>query len=199
MSLETILQAIRTAGEAQVSQVEVQARRQIETILAQARQDAVGTKMKEFHSIVTPAAKERSRILHQARLEALQTTGNQREALIDACLEAACLRLADLRSQPEYGKILLNLIQEALEEIHFSCGEKHTPCLLIDPRDRKLVEDILGKLKLTLPVQEELTCWGGVVARSEDGRVVMINTLEARLGRASPPLRRGLSGIFEAE
>jgi len=44
-----------------------------------------------------------------------------------------------------------------------------------------------------------LDCWGGLVAKSEDGRIVVINTLEERLERATPFLRRYLAAFFENE
>ena len=95
--------------------------------------------------------------------------------------------------------MLSRLVQEALAEIRVSCGESSVACLQIDARDRAALDDILVGLQLDLPVQVDVDCWGGVVARSEDGRVVMINTLEARLERATPSLRRSLSALFEAE
>jgi vacuolar-type H+-ATPase subunit E/Vma4 len=199
MSLEAIIQAIHAAGEAQVSQVEERARAQVEAILTSARREAARAKVKAFNNAVAPAAKERSRLLHQAKLEALHTAGSMREALVDAALEEARRRLADLRAQPAYRDVLSCLVQEALVEICVSCGESGGACLQIDPRDRAMLDDILVGLQLDLPVQEDLDCWGGLVACSEDGRVVMINTLEARLERATASLRRSLSGLFEAE
>lgn len=199
MSLEAILQAIHDAGEVQTSQVAERAHAQMESILASARQEAARVKMRAFNNEVAPAVKERSRILHQARLEALHTTGNLREALVDAALEEARRRLAGLRGQAAYRGVLSCLVQEALEELRSSCGEGSVACLQIDPRDRAMLDDILGELQLDLPEQEDVKCWGGVVAHSEDGRVVMINTLEARLERATPSLRRSLARLFEAE
>jgi vacuolar-type H+-ATPase subunit E/Vma4 len=52
---------------------------------------------------------------------------------------------------------------------------------------------------LELPVSCELNCWGGLTAKSEDGRVVVINTLESRLERATAFLRRHLAALFEEE
>lgn len=71
--------------------------------------------------------------------------------------------------------------------------------LVADPRDREPLEGILIDLWLDLPVSYELNCWGGLVARSEGGRVTIINTLEARLERATPYLRRYLAALFEEE
>jgi vacuolar-type H+-ATPase subunit E/Vma4 len=52
---------------------------------------------------------------------------------------------------------------------------------------------------LNTPVNYELECIGGLIASSVDGEIVVINTLEARLDRAIPSLRRYLAAIFEEE
>lgn len=199
MSQEAILQAIHAAGEAQVSQIEEHTRAQVEAILAHARQEAEDIKAKAYRSAVAPAAKESSRLLHLAKLEALHITAGQRESLIDTALETAARRLSDLRTLPIYREVLSRLTQEALVEIRLSCAESSAACLQIDHRDRALINEILTRLQLDLPVQEDLSCWGGLVTCSQDGRVVIINTLEARLERATPFLRRGLSSFFEVK
>jgi vacuolar-type H+-ATPase subunit E/Vma4 len=51
---------------------------------------------------------------------------------------------------------------------------------------------------LELLVSYELNCQGGLVARSADSRVVAINTLDSRLERAIPYLRRVVTTLFEA-
>jgi vacuolar-type H+-ATPase subunit E/Vma4 len=71
------------------------------------------------------------------------------------------------------------------------------PCLEVDPRDEPLLGCILSDLGLEVVVTANLTCWGGVVARSGGSRIVATNTLEARLERAAPFLRRDLAAFFD--
>jgi vacuolar-type H+-ATPase subunit E/Vma4 len=70
-------------------------------------------------------------------------------------------------------------------------------CLEADLRDQEAMEGLIAELESTLEVSYTLTCWGGLVARSKDGRVTVINTLEARLEKATPYLRRSLAALFE--
>ena len=197
MSLEAILQAIAASGEAQESQIEEQTRVQVDEILAGARQEAMKVKTRAYNNAVAPAARERSKILHLAKLEVLHAIGGLRETLVDTALEGAGSRLSGIRAQATYREVLLSLTQEALAEIRLSSGESKTAFLEIDPRDRFIVDSILAEIGLDLQVKESLDCWGGLVASSEDGRVVVINTLEARLKRATPYLRRYPLGLFE--
>jgi V/A-type H+/Na+-transporting ATPase subunit E len=197
MSLEAILQAISASGDAEVHQIEARACTQVERIQADARREAVQVKEKAFRTAVTPVARERSRIIHEAKLEMLHRVGDLRETLVDTALERARIRLADIRKEDVYPDVLHQLVQEALTELELSSGDSGKVCLEIDPRDRALIDPILSAMNLNLPIRDDLNCWGGLVARSEDGRVVVINTLEARLERATPYLRRYLAGLFE--
>ncbi len=140
---------------------------------------------------------ERARILHHARLEALRIVGDVRETLVDTALDQTRGRLASIRLDTCYPAVLRRLTEEAFNELGVSIEEIGKTRLEADLRDRTLAERILFDLGLDLTVSCELDCWGGLIVRSEDGRVVIVNTLEARLERAAPYLRRYLAALFE--
>jgi len=52
-------------------------------------------------------------------------------------------------------------------------------------------------MDLNLPMVTELNVWGGLIVKSEGAKVVVINTLEARLNSATSYLRRFLAALFE--
>jgi vacuolar-type H+-ATPase subunit E/Vma4 len=205
MSLHAILEAIRSSGEAKALEIESRAYAQASEILRNVQLEAERIKEQACASTLEPASKERARILHRARLEALQLTGGSRKSLVDKALEQAHGRLADIRTDFIYPRVMNRLLIEALEELdgQEQGGEEDQPaprdCLEADPRDRELLEGLLLELGLDLPVTYPLECWGGVIARSEDRRVVAINTLEARLEKSTPYLRRYLAALFEDE
>lgn len=199
MSLSAILDAIRASGEAQVREIEERTNRQIHAMQADARLVAKRVAEETCSSVVAPALSECSQILHRAHLEALQIAGNAREALVDAALEQTRSHLEGLRADLSYPAVLRRLTQEALRELEGSHEELGKAQLNIDLRDRELMESILADIGLNLEVICSLNCWGGLIAKNQDGRVVVINTLEARLERATPYLRRYLAGLFENE
>jgi vacuolar-type H+-ATPase subunit E/Vma4 len=92
--------------------------------------------------------------------------------------------------------VLHTLTEEALAQLA-SSEKDGKPHLLADPRDRILMEKIMKDLHPNISVHYDLNCWGGLAAQSEDGRVVVINTLEARLKQATQFLRRHLAAFFE--
>lgn len=199
MGLHAILTEIRASGDSRVQEVEQRVADQATELLAQARREAEEMRRQAQTQAAAPAAKERARITHRARLEALRAVGNVREALVDAALEQTRGRLASLRTHMNYPVVLRRLFEEALGELHRSMSEVETICLQIDLRDRSLVERILDDLGLCSNVDYELKSWGGLIAKSADGQVVVINTLEARFERAAPHLGRYLAAVFEEE
>jgi len=198
MSLQAILEQILATGDAQVQEIERETQSQEDGILAHARMEADQIEEDARAVSSAPAARERARIIHHARLEALRLIGTVREELVDSTLAQTREQLATIRTNPIYADVLQQLTREALNELTTpSRGEKAV--LVADPRDQPILEDILADLGLDLRVNYNLTCWGGLIAKSEDGRVVAINTLEARLERAMPFLRSYLAALFEEE
>lgn len=198
MSLQAILEQILATGDAQVQEIERETQAQVGEILAHARMEADRIEEDARDTSSAPAARERARIIHHARLEALRLIGSVQEDLVDSALTQTRERLAAIRSKPSYPDVLRQLTHEALDELT-APGREEKPVLVADTRDQPLLENNLDDLTLDLHVSYDLTCWGGLIAKSEDGRVVAINTLEARLERAMPFLRGYLAGLFEGE
>jgi vacuolar-type H+-ATPase subunit E/Vma4 len=199
MSLHDILEAIEAEGDAQVHEIEAQTFTQCSEILADAHLESEKIKTEVRAKAIAPAYKERARIIQKARLEALQIIGEAREELVDTALDQIHGRLASIRTNNAYPVILRKLLQEALTELKGSLTDIGKIKLEADPRDRGVLKDILTDLKLDFSVCFTLDCWGGVIAKSEDDCIVVINTLETRLERATPYLRCYLAALFESE
>jgi V/A-type H+-transporting ATPase subunit E len=199
MGLHAILTVIREKGNSRVQEITQHAQEQADEMLAEARQEAEIIAKQARTSAAMPAAKERARILHHARLEALRVFGNVRESLIDAALDQTRGRLATIRAESVYPLVLRNLVKEALAELEASLGEIDCAHIEADIQDQALLENILIEMELNPQVDYNLNSWGGIIARSEDSRVVVINTLEARVDRAAPQMRRHLGALFEGE
>ena len=199
MSLHHILEAIEAEGDAQVYEIEAQTFTQCSEIIADAHLVSEKIKAKVRAKEIAPAYKERARIIQKARLEALQIIGDAREDLVDTALGQVHERLASIRTDNAYPIILRKLLQESLTELNNSLSDNDKIKLEADARDRDILKDILTDLKLDFSVRYTLDCWGGVIAKSEDDCIVVINTLETRLERATPYLRCYLAALFESE
>ena len=198
MSLQAILDRIEAAGEEQTKTIERETQAQIGEILARAHMEAEQIEKVACAASRAPAARERARILHHARLEALRLVGNVREEMVDSALSQTREQLANIRTTPLYADVLHQLTIEALTELAAPKRNENVE-LVADPRDQTVLKNILPKLDLDLHVSYDLTSWGGLIAKSGDERVVAINTLETRLERATPFLRGHLASLFEVE
>lgn len=197
MSLESLLATIDASGETELAQLRAEAEARAQQILAEAESVAAARREAARRAAVFPSAGERARRLHRAKLEALRAVGEVRNGLIASTLEQTQVRLSTLRAEPDYPHVLRRLTEEALQVL----GEENVKGgqfqLEVDSRDHALLARILVELGLTAPILPSLNCWGGVVVRSSDERIVVTNTLEARLERAAPFLRRDLALFFE--
>lgn len=197
MSLEAILETIRSSGLEQAQEINARAQIQAGKILAEARQEAQRIKAEACAEAAAPAVRERERILQQAHLEVLRIIGDARETLVDEAIEQARERLVNIREDKRYPAVLHRLTLDALSDLALSAEETSKVRLEADPRDRERLEKNLQKIDLNLQRSYDLQCAGGLAAKSEDGRVAVINTLEARLERGQPYLRRYLAALFE--
>lgn len=198
MSLHTILEAIEAAGDEVVKEIETGAYQKAHEILADARLEAQQIQENACTAASQPAYRERARIIHKARLEAIQIKGNAREAFVDVALERTRGRLMGIRTDQAYYDILRRLTQETIDGFKGSVGEEGQIILMVDPRDQKVFDKVMLDLWIDWPVMYDINCWGGLVAKSADGQITIINTLEARLERAMPFLRRYLAARFES-
>ena len=198
MAVQNILDQIREAGNAQVQDIERNAKTRVSEILAQAHTEADEIESEARNRASAPANAERARVIHRAKSDALRLLGGVREDLVDAAIARTSERLASHRSDPTYPAVLRSLTAQALAQLAASESAQDSQ-LQADPRDKDLLQKILTELRLNVPVRYELNNWGGLIAKSQDERVVVINTLEARLERAKSYLRPQVAAYFEEE
>jgi V/A-type H+/Na+-transporting ATPase subunit E len=199
MGLQGVLESIQASGEAQLGELEAQTNRLVREIHAEAEAQVRAIQQETRDAALAEASAERARILHQARLEVLHDQGGVREALIQATLDQVRGWLRNLRVAESYPYILRRLADESLKEIADFTNLMQEIHLDADPRDQDILSDIVSGLGLKIKVNYSLDSWGGLIARSEDGRIVVINTLESRLDRAIPHLSRYLAAFYEDE
>ena len=109
---------------------------------------------------------DQARIIHRARLEAMQIVGHAEQQVVEGALERVRLRCAELRAAPDYRDLMRHLLGEALAALQGSLREGERAHLYADPRDRALLEDLLRDIRLDASVRYELESWGGVRATS---------------------------------
>lgn len=191
MSLQAILDAIAASGTAATEQIAAEAEATADRLLTEAQETAATRRSAAYRQALAPLAGARAQRRQKARLAAGQRVLEARECLVTEALAATERRLTRFRERSAYAGVLARLVAEAVAALQ---GEDGPPRIAADPRDADLLAPILVDLDLpATAVAYTLTCWGGVVVSSEDGRIVIDNTLASRLARAEPELRQRLA------
>ena len=139
----------------------------------------------------------RKQILGSAELEARNGTLRSLEDASNRVIQDSLSAVAEKRPAA-YEKALAQLISEGAQVI----GKSAT--VRCNARDKKvvgsIVKDLNSKsgLKLSLG-EEDIVAAGGVVLESGDGTIRYDNTLEARLDRIRPQLRREIVNALSGE
>ncbi len=199
MSLQAILDAIREAGDKQVCEIETGARDRVQDMLCKAQAESDRLREEARLAAAAPATEQCLRLMQQAQAEARRAVSGEHEALIDTVLERSREALASIRADPVYPSVLRHLTVEALTDLRQPLGPGEEISLEADPLDRSVLESLLPEIAPNLEVSYTLSCCGGVVASSGDGHILAINTLEARLERSTPYLRRYLFRLLVDE
>ncbi len=206
MSTEKILQALETETERQIAEIEQATQKEIEQIHAQAQAEAAAVRQKRLAAVQAPLQAEQTRILNQAKLEALQIVLGMRESLINSALEATARHLTDLVTSEAYTQVLWQLTEEALDTLDVDDQVR----LRVQDRDVPLMRRLVQEMGLSAEVEGGLEvgdalrgtgtsswgCPGGVVVTAADGRIRLVNTLAARLKRVASLYRPQIADML---
>jgi V/A-type H+/Na+-transporting ATPase subunit E len=199
MSLDKILEALKAETDQQIAEIERAAQVEIRRIHAKAQVEAVAVGQRHLPEIQVPLRAERARIINQAKLEALRLVMGTREVLIESALDLAASHLAALAGGDLDGRILQELAREASGALGADRGLR----LRVQSRDVASMERIARETGLPATVEGGLEkqaslrgSLGGLVAATCDGRISMINTLDARLQRVANLHRSEIAEIL---
>lgn len=182
MALDDLLSAMRAEAEAEITRLDDESRRQAAGILADAEREADGLVQDSRRRARIELEAESVRRRALARLAADRVRAAAREDLFAELMDELRRRLADVRAEEGYDRLLAELLRESRTALP---GARR---LLVDPRDAALAHRLAAELASALEVRPELTTSAGLDLETDDGRRVR-NTVEARLQAAEPELR----------
>lgn len=201
MGLKEILAAIRAESDRACEEITRKAEQDATIIIQDAENRAVELRQRELRLGEEAGLRERARVRYEARVQAGRRRTLAWDESYQATLEASRVALSAVRDRLDYPEILRCLIMEALGELDAP------PVMLVDPKDEVLAQVALVAVRehptgdhLPLPERVDATfsTWGGLEARTSDGQITVLNTLESRLERAEPSLRSLVAGIWSA-
>jgi V/A-type H+-transporting ATPase subunit E len=188
MALAEILAAMESEADAEIKRILSGSAESVAQIRATAEAEAGKIRERRRREILVGLEQERSRRLNRARLDQIRVRGQAQERVFEDIMSGVRSILIALRSRTNYAAILQALVAEALEQID---GDA---IIHSDPRD----ENVLRSWLPTTRIEFNLNTMGGVEAHTPDDRIVVVNTLEARLEQGEEILRQVVLPLFEA-
>ena len=182
MALTDLLHAIQARADDEIAADRHAVALESDAVIADASSRAEALERELRARAEAEAEIEAGRRRAAARLAAVRRIREAREDAYLALRAELAQELSEARTNPEYPRLLDQLIRTALVAL------ANAVVLRVDPRDEKLARELLTSVSPTVSVDPTLQTWGGVHAVDSDGRSV-VNTLEQRLAGAESRLR----------
>jgi len=199
MSIEirAILDGIAEASQQQISEIEDVAKKQVDEINSKAEAEADIQKNRILKDGQNRLNRTCALIEQQAIMQALQLHAGARQKLIEEVLEKTKEKMATVRNNGKYRKILKTLVFDAVSALKPSLLDGQKVILHFDKQDEAIAKDIVKELGEPVILKYDISCQGGCIAESEDGLVSTLNTFESRFKHSLPMNLQTLSIFFE--
>ncbi|HUL62377.1 MAG TPA: V-type ATP synthase subunit E [Methanocella sp.] len=184
MEHEDLMKSMDEGVEEKKVELRKKAEEAAKAIRCDAKTRAAEVRKARLDAAVAAMKAERNHAFYATKNEMGKDLTAAKYRLFDRAFGAAAEALAGLRSDGGYPACYRQLVAEALGELDDPSGVLH-----IDPRDADVCREALDGLGERCGVVPDLQCAGGLNASSPDGKVVVSNTVEARLEKAKDRLK----------
>jgi vacuolar-type H+-ATPase subunit E/Vma4 len=193
MALSEILQAMEQKADRQIAELAAAADRECRSIIDAAEVEAM--RIKETHRAKTMERfrREQARLFGVARLDQQRQLAAAREHWLSQVLARARQQLSELRNSAHYARGYEQLAGEAIGEF------ASTIKCEIDPRDERLMRQIMARLGVDGEILPTLDTAGGLCVSSVDGCITVDNRVETRLENGWRDLKQRLALLLTAE
>jgi V/A-type H+-transporting ATPase subunit E len=178
-----LLEALAKEAQEEQQTLLAQARAEAQEIIEKAHREAREFKEDRRAAAESEMASERLRVLGGANLKAADLLLRTKEALLAEAFEDAEVELGKRMEGRDGDRLLLKLIEEALPDL----GEAFA--LEVSLEDLGVVQAFVKERNLQAEVRANAGIRHGAKLVSGDGRLVILNTFDARMERAGTRLR----------
>ncbi|EIJ66220.1 hypothetical protein BD31_I0392 [Candidatus Nitrosopumilus salaria BD31] len=157
--------------------------------------DAIPKLDSEYDKIISDAKKEADKIEKQitgsSDIEARNKQLLALEEAVDRVFSTALDQIANADRSGDYSNLIKTLIEEAIQilgtsEISISTNTK----------DKDIVQSALSQFSGAELSSETINCLGGIKVKSKDGAMTFDNTIDARIERLKPLIRKEIAAKF---
>ena len=149
----------------------------------------------EFDKIISDGKKEADKIEKQiigsADLEARNKQLMTLEEGVDKVFTKALDQITNTARSGDYSNLIKSLLDEATKIL----GTKEV-IVSTNTKDKDLVQSTLSQFPGSELSSESIDCLGGVIIKSKNGTMSFDNTLDARINRLKPLIRKEIASQF---
>jgi V/A-type H+-transporting ATPase subunit E len=185
MDYESLMKSMEASADEKKREIIEKARLEASAIVEDARMKAAEIEKAYQLRAMEAATRDRNRSLYLAKSEARREVAGIKHEMFDRAFTDAKTRLAGVRDNNGYRQRFKKLAEEAASALG---GEKVV--LEVDQRDEALCREAMPSNDHTYDIKPDLNVIGGLNASTPDGKVVVFNTVESRLGTARERLKR---------
>ena len=149
----------------------------------------------EYDKIISDGKKEADKIEKQitgsADIEARNKQLMALEEAVDKVFSAALDQIANADRSGDYSNLIKTLIEEATQILGTSEISVST-----NTKDKDVVQSTLSQFSGAELSSETIDCLGGIKVKSKDGTMTFDNTIDARIERLKPLIRKEIAAKF---
>ncbi|MCE9617499.1 MAG: V-type ATP synthase subunit E [Nitrosarchaeum sp.] len=157
--------------------------------------DSIPKLEQEFDKIISDGKKEADKIEKQiigsSDLEVRNKQLLTLEIAIDKVFTKALEQIANTNRSADYSNLMKTLLDESTKILSTTKVIVST-----NSKDKDLVQSLLSKYPGAELSSQTINCLGGVVVKSKDGAMKFDNTLDARIQRLKPLIRKEIATKF---
>ena len=149
----------------------------------------------EYEKVISDGKKEADKIEKQiigsSDLEARNKQLLALEEAIDKVFTKAIDQISNMARSGDYSNLIKTLLDESIEILGTTKVIIYT-----NSKDKNVVQDVLSKYPGAEISLETINCLGGITVKSKDGAMKFDNTLDARIQRMKPLIRKEIATKF---
>ena len=157
--------------------------------------DSIPKLESEYDKIISDGKKEAEKIEKQiigsSDLEARNKQLLILEEAVDKVFSKALEQISNADRSGDYSNLVRTLLEEATQILGTSSIVVST-----NNKDKSVVESTLSQFPGSELSSETIDCLGGIVVKSKDGAMTFDNTIDARIERLKPLIRKEIAAKF---
>jgi V/A-type H+-transporting ATPase subunit E len=149
----------------------------------------------EFDKIISDGKKEADKIEKQIIGGADIEVRNKQLLLLEEGVDKVFAKALDQISNTDRSGDYSNLINNLLDESTKILGTTEVT-VFTNAKDKDLVQSALSKFSGAKLSSDTIDCLGGIIIKSKDGAMTFDNTIDARIERLKPLIRKEIASKF---